>query len=655
MRLVRIGIRGRLRYVFFATALVILAFTQYYSHNKIIELKKNSIISKVDATHELFRSHFAKQNNNNLQLIKAMTSDRKFHTSLWKEPNKSASFAIKIADTVNADCVFILDENTKLHGLWLPTNDGLMNDRQTARIKNTIDRDDIKGLLLKILHSDKKIDPGKKQQIVILNNELFNFAFHPIKKSLHDSTALGIIGVGIKLDDAWISQLPNWDKDVNMTLFVDGHPVASNMANKHRGTITKAALGMNSKTAVIRLNEEKHILFKGEFANLGTQASYVFAASLDRAMVPFNSLLWQVFAAGLTVLAIGAAIVIALTNHITFPICRLLDATREVTDGNYDCHVDKISTDEVGELTKTFNLMVKGLKEREQIRNLFGKYVHPSIVSDIMKNPDSLLTSGARRKQTLLFCDIQGFTTLAENMDAEQTVAFLNDFLSTITKELSAHEGILDKYLGDGLMAFWGEPFNKDNHALLACRAALAMQASVFVRQAEWSSQGLPQIHMRTGVATGNVVVGNIGSEQARDYTCIGNTVNLCSRLEGVNKLYGSKIIIDEQSKIMAGDEIVTRELDTVQVKGREGGTPIYELLGLQTDVSAQTLELIDRYAQALKLYRAGNFSIARDAFKHILQNTPDDIPSKLMLERCLSHIDNPVKNWTAIEVLDSK
>jgi len=645
------GLRTKLFSVFFAIILVLLVFTHYYSNSKTTAFETKRITQQLHTTQSHFLDRFGNESSHNLKLVKTITSDQKYRSFLQQMRDNYFSFAEEIAYDTNADIVFIVDENIELRGVYPPENDSTAVGRYVDRAQDIIDIPDVEGTILGILETGKD-----RKQVVALGDDLFNAVFVPLKESLRDDYALGVVSVGIKLDDAWVDRMLADDaNDVDVVFHVDGRPVASDKKNSHRVRAVQAALGMSGETGTIRLNGERHVVVRGDFDNAGSPAGYVLAASLDKAMAPFVSLQAQIFAAGLIALGVGVAIVLLLTNKIVFPIRMLVQGTREVMTGNYDYHVENRSADEVGQLATAFNHMVGGLKEKEQIRNLFGKYVHPSIVQDIVENPDNLEMGGMRKEQTLLFTDIEGFTSISEAMDAEQLVGYLNDYLGVMTDELSAYGGILDKYLGDGLMAFWGEPLTKENHALQACRAALAMQAKLNAKVAEWSERGLPEIRTRIGVATGEVIVGNIGSEQSRDYTCIGDTVNLASRLEGVNKIYGTRIIIDEASRVMAGDEVVVRELDTVQVKGREGGTRIFELVGHGYDLAPQTLELIDRYEKALTQYRAGDFSKAREAFEHILQLAPDDRPSQVMFEECAARMDCPVDDWTAIRILGNK
>jgi class 3 adenylate cyclase len=648
------GLRSKLFLVFFTIILALLVFTHYYSNSETTAFETKRITQQLQTTQARFLDRFDTESRHNLKLVQTITSDQKYRSFLQQMRDNYFSFAEEIAYDTDANIVFVVDETIALRGVFPLPPDNLPMDPHMDPAQEAQDFIDLPDVELTI---EGVLDSGKdRRQVVALGDSLFNSVFVPLKESLSDDYALGVVSVGIKLDDAWVARLLADDaKDLNVMFHIDGRTVTSDMHAGHRAGAIQAALRIPGETGTIELDGERYVVLKGAFDNAGPPAGYVLTASLDKAMAPFVSLQAQIFAVGLFALTIGVVTVLLLTNRIVNPIRLLVRGTREVMTGNYDYHVENRSKDEVGQLANAFNHMIGGLKEREQIRSLFGKYVHPSIVKDIMGNPEHLKMGGTHKTQTLLFSDIEGFTTISESMDAEQLVGFLNEYLGAMAEELSANGGILDKYLGDGIMAFWGEPFTTENHALQACRAALAMQARLRAKSAEWVDRALPELRMRIGIATGEVVVGNIGSDQARDYTCIGDIVNLSSRLEGVNKIFGTRIIIDEVSRELAGDGIVARELHTVQVMGRWEGTRIFELAGLAGEVTPQTLALIERYEQALGQYRAGDLAAAGRSFERILANTPNDGPSKAMLEECRTGIDSPADHWTPVRVLRNK
>jgi class 3 adenylate cyclase len=648
------GLRSKLFLVFFAIIFVLLVFTQYYSNSRTAAFETKRITRELQTAQARFLDRFDTESRHNLKLVQTITSDQKYRSFLQQMRDNYFSFAEEIAYDTSANIVFIVDETIALRGVFpLETGNLPMNPHvdPAHEAQDFINLPDVEHTIEGILDSGKD-----RRQVVALGDSLFNSVFVPLKESLGDDYALGVVSVSIKLDDAWVARLLTDDaKDLNVIFHIDGHPITSDIHAGHRAGAVRAALRMPGETGTIELDGERHVVLRGDFDNAGSPAGYVLTASLDKAMAPFVSLQAEIFSVGMLALAIGVLTVSLLTNRIVNPVRLLVRGTREVMAGNYDYRVEDRSKDEVGQLANAFNHMVGGLREREQIRSLFGKYVHPSIVRDIMGNPEHLKMGGTHRTQTLLFSDIEGFTTISESMDAEQLVGFLNEYLGAMAEELRANGGILDKYLGDGIMAFWGEPFTPENHALQACRAALAMQARLRAKSDEWVDRGLPELRMRIGIATGDVIVGNIGSDKARDYTCIGDTVNLSSRLEGANKIYGTRIIIDEVSRELAGDGIVARELDTVRVMGRWESTRIFELSGLAGEVGPQTLALIARYEQALGQYRDGDLAAAGRTFERILANRPNDGPSKAMLEECRTGIESTADRWSPVRVLRSK
>ncbi len=645
------GLRVKIFSAFFGILALLLGATLYLTNTQTTDFERARIIKQLEVTQKQFRDKFETERAATLKLVSTITSDQKYRSFLQQVRDNFFSFAEEIALDTEADLVGIVDEDLVVRGVNPPPADSTAVDAWVAEVERAIEADHFVELL------DAIIDGGETDsRVMSVGGRLMNSVHVPLKESLKDDYALAVVSVAKGIDDAWVRQLLDDEADnLSVVFYIDGGAVAANVEQARRRSILAAAPMEAGRTATVMLGGERHIMLRGVFENAGRDAGYVFSASLDKAMEPFVALQWTVFLSGLGALGVGLVVVLFLTNRIVFPIRRLVQGTQEIMRGNYDYKVENRSKDEVGSLAKAFNHMTDGLKEKEQIRNLFGKYVHPSIVSDIMENPDNLERGGTHKVQTILFSDIEGFTTISEAMDADKLVDFLNEYLGAMADEISAHEGIVDKYLGDGIMAFWGEPFTKGNQAVKACRAALAMQNTLTGLRQEWTERGLPAINARIGLATGEVIVGNIGSEQSQDYTCIGDTVNLASRLEGANKFYGTRVIIDEATFEMAGTEVSARELDTAQVKGRESGTRIFELVELGAYLDAARSHLFYRYRDGLKLYRDGDFAAAEEVFSSLTGKDAGDPPSRVMAGQCRHYVENPPAEWTGIRVLEGK
>jgi len=369
---------------------------------------------------------------------------------------------------------------------------------------------------------------------------------------------------------------------------------------------------------------------------------------------------------GLALLAIAALLGITVAAAVTLglvrPVRRLLVGTAAVEGGALDTVVPITSRDEIGRLTQSFNSMVGELRIKAQIREIFGKYVDPRIVAGLIDRPELTDAKGSRREMTILFCDMKGFTTFSEGMTPAALVTVLNRYMTVISEPVRRHSGIIDKYIGDGIMAFWGPPFTGvDEQARLACLAALDQVAALSAFRAELPDltglkRGLPEIDIRIGIATGDVVVGSIGSEQTRNYTVIGDTVNLASRLEGASKTYGTRVLISEAANRLAADAMETREIDTVLVVGKTEPQRIFELLGRKGDVAPDLLALRDAYAEALDAYRCKDWEKALTGFQQCLDVTPCDAPSKLFLERIAQfHAIAPCAEWNGVWSLVEK
>jgi adenylate cyclase len=352
----------------------------------------------------------------------------------------------------------------------------------------------------------------------------------------------------------------------------------------------------------------------------------------------------RVVAIGIVLLAIagmlGLAVAAAVTIGLVRPLRRLLLGTAAVEGGALDIVVPISSRDEIGQLTRSFNSMVGELRVKAQIRDTFGKYVDPRIVAGLIDRPELTDARGSRREMTVFFCDMKGFTAFSEGMTPAALVNVLNHYITTMSDAVRRNNGIIDKYIGDGIMAYWGPPFTGgEEHPGLACLAALDQLASLAEFRAELPEligfrRGLPEIDIRIGIATGAVVVGSIGSAQTRNYTVIGDTVNLASRLEGANKTYGTRALVSEVTSRFAADLVETREIDTVLVVGKTEPQRVFELLGRKGEVASERLMLRDAYIEALEAYRRQAWDKACAGFETCLAMAPDDTPSKVFLNR---------------------
>ena len=366
----------------------------------------------------------------------------------------------------------------------------------------------------------------------------------------------------------------------------------------------------------------------------------------------------------LTVLAaiLGLIFAIFVSIGITRPVRRLLDGTRAVEAGRLDGSIDVTTRDEIGQLTAAFNNMVEQLRHKEKMRETFGRYIDPRVVAGLIDRQSHAATDGERRVMTVLFCDMKGFTSLSEGMTPQGLVKVMNHYLSTMSGPIRTHHGIIDKYIGDAIMAYWGPPFNEDGEqAQLACLAAIDMATRGAALRTE-----LPELlgvrtvpsdcDVRIGVATGEVLVGSIGSEFMMSYTVMGDAVNLASRLEGAIKIYGSHCLVSAPTIAAAGDAIEFREIDRLVVVGQKHAETVFEIMGRKDELAPPQALLQSRYSEGLAAYRARNWDEARHAFSAALEAVPGDGPSRAMVKRIGDLQANPpADGWDGAWHLDQK
>ncbi len=294
-------------------------------------------------------------------------------------------------------------------------------------------------------------------------------------------------------------------------------------------------------------------------------------------------------------------------------------------------------------------------REKKKIRGAFQYYLTASVINEMLKDPTKLKLGGDKKDLTVLFSDIRGFTAISEKLTPEALVALLNEYLTAMTNEVFQHDGLLDKYMGDAIMAIFGAPLDQPDHAHRACLTALAMMKALRQLQKKWKDEGRPVFDIGIGINTGDMVVGNMGSEMRFDYTVMGDMVNLGSRLEGTNKEYGTNIIISEFTYEKVKDSICCRELDGVRVKGKIKPVKIYELLGEKKD-EANFKDLTDAFAKGLARYREGKWDEAIAAFQCVLDIRPGDFVSTMYMERCKNLKERPpTEPWDGVFVMTKK
>jgi len=359
----------------------------------------------------------------------------------------------------------------------------------------------------------------------------------------------------------------------------------------------------------------------------------------------------------LETLGIGLAAVLLIllasawiSGRISKPLRRIAQESEAI--GRFELEGGPIGHSMIKEVDR---LMVATDDMKRGLRS-FGKYVPTDVVRDIMASGGEAKLGGRRVNLTVFFSDIEGFTSIAERVPPEDLVDQLAEYLGEMNQQIREEQGTVDKFIGDSIMAFWGAPAPNAEHAVAACRAALLCRERLTSLQEKWKEEGKPLFYQRIGINTGEVIVGNMGSENRMNYTVVGDPVNTASRLEGLNKYYGTRIIIGQSTHDLVKDRFVTRPIDLVSVKGRKTGLKVYELMeGIET-VEEKKSRAAELTAAALEAYLSRRWDEAIGYYEKVLQLDAEDQAARLMLERCRQYQkDPPPGDWTGIYHMESK
>ena len=447
------------------------------------------------------------------------------------------------------------------------------------------------------------------------------------------------------------------------TLLDQIQPAYKTINNRQREVLDMQLAGQHEKA-----NEQLNLLndLQGTVQNQRESVNSKMATWSDSAAKATEQrerrVFWLTIAATTSTVLLGLAVAALITNRLSRPVRSLATAMRDVQGGNLNIELPVSSTDEVGRLTDSFNFFVKELRSKQRLKQTFGKYIDPRILEHVLAQPDAEAVASGRREMTVLFADLVGFTGLSERLTPLLMVTLLNRHFGLQALAVQEHHGVVDKFIGDSVMAFWGPPFVKpEEHAVLACRAAQAQLAALDTLRRELPDitglrRDAPVIDLGIGICTGEVVVGNIGSENTRSYTVIGDTANLAARLETANRVYGTHILVAESTAQAVGSQFEMREIDTIFVKGKIETTRVFELMSAAGQLPEELVRLRERYDAARRSYLAQDWDTAEATFRECLQIRPNDGPSRVFLERFQAlRRDPPGKNWNGVWQLVEK
>ncbi len=354
-------------------------------------------------------------------------------------------------------------------------------------------------------------------------------------------------------------------------------------------------------------------------------------------------------ALGLLTLVVASLAILVANRLIGAPLLRIVGQLKHIESFELDA-ITRMSSPlrELDNLSAALTQMSRGLAS-------FQKYIPTALVRTLVARGVEARPGGRQQVLTVLFTDIVGFTGLSERL-GDAIVPVLSDYLELASAAISTRNGTIDKFIGDAVMAFWGAPTPNDRHAVDACAAALEFRRRLGQRCAEPGGGGGVPLRMRVGINTGRMLVGNIGSSERLSYTVIGDAVNVASRLEAVNKRYGTEILIGEDTRAAAGDAILVRRLDWVAVYGRTQGLAVYELLGMADHGALQTPEWVTAYESGLDAYARRNWADAIELFDSAIAIRGEDLPSQVFVERCRKYLASPPpEDWTAVSILAEK
>ncbi len=508
-----------------------------------------------------------------------------------------------------------------------------------------------------LLEAAEEDDDYEASSFILIDNIAYQVVAVPILTPLVD----GWIIVGQRLDTDYVSSLKEIiSSDVSIIQLNEkgqATPLATTLPDNQADELAveyNAYSAGDASTGMLDLDGEDFVALATPLIdNNQLSLSALVQQSLPQALTPYRELeqrLIILFALGL---GLSLFLAIILGRSVSKPVMSLVTRVGKIERGDYGSSGNSKRLDEIGRLENSVNEMAVGLAEKEKVRDILGKVVSREIAEELMSGKVNL--GGETRTATILFSDIRDFTSLCESQAPEAILGFLNHYLSEVSSAIEEHKGVVDKYIGDAVMALFGAPVSSEHDVNNALLAALAMRSRVEQMNNASRSSGTPELKTGIGIHSGEVVAGNLGSLNRMNYTVIGDTVNLASRLESLTKQYDVSTIVSEETRNL-GVGFIYRELDLVRVKGKNKPVRIYELLGLAGQLSDSEINEINYFEQGLAAYRSCNWQQADEIFNDLASRNPAMRLYSLYLERVKTcRLNPPDKDWDGVFTFQGK
>jgi adenylate cyclase len=629
--------RSRLSFFLLCLLTPVLGGIFYYVNRNNIEYTEETINSYLELGADVFDFTRAQQAETLQAITNSLTWDFGFRAAFASnDPATLFGASLNVLDRSigKADMLMIVD-----------LNDNVVIDTSLQGYTK------LSGAWLSLVDEADASEEGLAEAIVAIDGDPFQLIALPLYLPRQVAWIIG----GFALDQNFVERVKETIvSEVSIIRRSDGSDlevVASTLSAARQQILAEQMainwLALDSLQRISLEGEEFTTLLRSLFGSSSDelQVLAIIQRSYDENnenVAQFRTLLIEFYG---VIIVISLIAVVFLSRSITHPLAKLASAVQKIEEGEYGKQVEVNSQDEIGDLANSVNSMARGLAEKEKVRDLLGKVVSQQIAEQLLNNPVEL--GGEEKIVTILFSDIKGFTSFCEGLRPQEVLVKLNQVLSTISNIVEKHNGVVDKFQGDAVMALFGAPIYSEFDATNAMSAALEIIDAMEI--------GDSRLSACIGISTGLVVAGNLGSSSRLNYSVIGDTVNLSARLESLTRLYNVTNIVSEASRDAAPNYFYM-ELDEVCVAGKSQAIKIFQLVGLSDQVSPEKLVMAVAFAAALKAYRAQNWRLAQRLFSQLAASCDNKTLPKVFLERIHSfQINPPVEDWDGVYIFDKK